>query len=57
MFNLSGQSHEKYVSTVQQLAYKGWHREQARRVTVWRREAADLKDRQQEMEDKLRCHA
>ena len=26
MFNLSGQSHEKYVSTVQQLAYKGWHR-------------------------------
>ena len=26
MFNLSGQSLEKYSSTVQQLAHKGWHR-------------------------------
>ena len=26
MFNLSGQCLEKYISIVQQLAYKGWHR-------------------------------
>ena len=53
IFNLTVQYLEKYSSTVQQLAYRGWLAlsEQAIRVTDWRRERrwemVELKDHQQ----------